>query len=534
MCSVTVKMSYLRYTDKFFIFLLSCIYSLKGISTQDGSSYFFYQQPEYPRDCKEARDQCSSDNLSGVYTIKPDGYPQPFEVYCNNDIASGGWTVIQRRLEGSLAFNRNWDDYKNGFGFVSDEFWIGNDKLSYLTNQAMFELRIDMMLSNGSSIYVKYKSFRISDGFSGYTLVNTAGFTGNLSCAVSTCPPETTHRECSCQQSCDDPLAITDCHEECVESCVPTKCYVSEKNAYILSGESYINTDCSKKCTCIDNQVSCNPDYECSPDASCLEIDSLRKCYCNVGYVGDGETCTTLYTDCYDAYEAGHRQDGVYTILPTGWSGSPFNVSCDMSTAGGGWTIFQRRTDGVTDFYRYWDDFKNGFGSLDQGKDFWLGNEQVHYMTNQKAHKLRVDIRTYGNEPLYAEYASFRISDENSNYRLSTTGYSGDAGNNLAGCESGGQFSTRDRDNDGCSVHHFAQRHRGAWWHSRARCPLPCTECNNGYGYCDYFETRSGCSNKGTGSNLNGEYQGSNGESIFWSCNYNLNFAEMKIRPSSV
>lgn len=65
----------------------------------------------------------------------------------------------------------------------------------------------------------------------------------------------------------------------------------------------------------------------------------MGQCVCNEGYEGDGETCQLIIKDCYNVYQAGYTQNGVYAILPDGWPGVPFNVSCDMTTSGGGWTV---------------------------------------------------------------------------------------------------------------------------------------------------------------------------------------------------
>ena len=79
-----------------------------------------------------------------------------------------------------------------------------------------------------------------------------------------------------------------------------------------------------------------------------------------------------MHKNCAELYKAGKRISGVYTINPD--NVGAFDVYCDQKTAGGGWTVFQKRLDGSVDFYRGWDDYKQGFGNLNG--EFWLGLER--------------------------------------------------------------------------------------------------------------------------------------------------------------
>lgn len=81
--------------------------------------------------------------------------------------------------------------------------------------------------------------------------------------------------------------------------------------------------------------------YKCSPNAVCEVREDIRQCYCIDGYTGDGETCITIDTeptDCQEVYERVSVNNGVYGIKPINWTGSAFDVYCNM-TNDGGWTV---------------------------------------------------------------------------------------------------------------------------------------------------------------------------------------------------
>lgn len=121
-------------------------------------------------DCSEIFNDGSK--LSGFYKIKPLQSPAEFSVYCDMS-DGGGWTVIQRRSDGSENFNRDWNDYKNGFGnFVqkNGEYWLGNENLHLLTTQGDYTLKIDLADFERNSRYAQYKNFKVGDEKNSYEL----------------------------------------------------------------------------------------------------------------------------------------------------------------------------------------------------------------------------------------------------------------------------------------------------------------------------------------------------------------------------
>ncbi|CAC5388334.1 Fibrinogen-like protein A,Ryncolin-4,Ficolin-3,Ficolin-1-B,Ficolin-2,Ryncolin-1,Tenascin-R,Tenascin-X,Tenascin-N,Ryncolin-3,Tenascin,Techylectin-like protein,Fibrinogen C domain-containing protein 1,Ryncolin-2,Angiopoietin-related protein 6,Techylectin-5B,Angiopoietin-related protein 2,Angiopoietin-2,Microfibril-associated glycoprotein 4,Fibrinogen alpha chain,Ficolin-1-A,Ficolin-1,Fibrinogen C domain-containing protein 1-B,Angiopoietin-4 [Mytilus coruscus] len=161
------------------------------------------------------------------------------------------------------------------------------------------------------------------------------------------------------------------------------------------------------------------------------------------------------------------KGNGVYKIFPK-HSELGFDVYCDFETDNGGWTVFQRRLNGETDFYRGWETYENGFGNLEA--EFWLGNQRIHTLTAQGKSELRVDISDFNGNIAYAKYSTFSIGDASTNYKLTVTGYSGNAGDSLR-YHNGQDFTTKDKDNDPSSLNCAIIR-QGAWWYNT------CDYCN--------------------------------------------------------
>ena len=101
--------------------------------------------------------------------MNPDGRGS-FNVYCDMRTDGGGWTVFQRRQDGSVDFYRGWNDYKSGFGQLTAEFWLGNDKIHRLTAARSSSLRVELEDWNGVRVYAKYGKFNIGDEQTKYRL----------------------------------------------------------------------------------------------------------------------------------------------------------------------------------------------------------------------------------------------------------------------------------------------------------------------------------------------------------------------------
>ncbi|XP_063318858.1 tenascin-R isoform X1 [Pelmatolapia mariae] len=198
----------------------------------------------------------------------------------------------------------------------------------------------------------------------------------------------------------------------------------------------------------------------------------------------------------------GETLSGIYTIYINRDPSQGVQVYCDMTTDEGGWIVFQRRQNGLTDFSRKWSDYRVGFGNLED--EFWLGLDNIQKIAAQGRYELRIDMRD-GQESVYANYDKFSIGDARNLYKLRIGEYNGTAGDSLS-YHQGRPFSTKDRDND-IAVTNCALSYKGAWWYKN---------CHR--------------------ANLNGKYgESRHSQGINWyhwkGHEFSIPFVEMKMRP---
>lgn len=122
-------------------------------------------------------------NSTGVYTINPDG-GDSIQVFCDMTTEDGGWTVLQRRMNGSVDFYLDWASYKHGFGNLDGEFWLGNDNIHRLTASDDVKLRVDMEDFDGNIKYAEYSTFKVADDGDKYRL-SIGGFSGTAGDSMS-------------------------------------------------------------------------------------------------------------------------------------------------------------------------------------------------------------------------------------------------------------------------------------------------------------------------------------------------------------
>ncbi|KAJ3664115.1 hypothetical protein Zmor_008308 [Zophobas morio] len=238
-----------------------------------------------------------------------------------------------------------------------------------------------------------------------------------------------------------------------------------------------------------------------SLDNPTAKVDSLQQ---NLKTTPDKSNPRAPPKNCKEVLEKGHNASNFYYIKP---SLQPFLVLCDMKTRGGGWTYVLNRFNGSQNFTLGWADYKRGFGNI--GGEFWLGLDNLYYLTGQQVHEMLVELEDWESKKVYALYNSFSIGGEEEGYALKLLeGYQGDAGDSFI-YHAGSKFSTFDKDQDVCGCNCALDKSAGWWYRSCTQMLLT----------GKYFK-------RGEKTNSDGIYW-----LDFWGFTYSLKQARMMIRP---
>ncbi|XP_028743286.1 angiopoietin-4 [Peromyscus leucopus] len=148
--------------------LVELVQRLVRIVAQDQRPVSLKIPKQLLQDCAEIKR--SGANTSGVYTIRVANMTRPLKVFCDMETDGGGWTLIQRRQDGSMSFQRTWEEYKEGFGNVAREHWLGNEAVHHLTSRTACVLRVELQDWEGRQTSIQYEHFQLGNERQRYSL----------------------------------------------------------------------------------------------------------------------------------------------------------------------------------------------------------------------------------------------------------------------------------------------------------------------------------------------------------------------------
>ncbi|XP_060787090.1 tenascin-N isoform X2 [Neoarius graeffei] len=137
----------------------------------------------FPMDCTQIMKNGNME--SRVYTIYVgNDHNKSMQVFCDMSTDGGGWIILQRRNTGKLDFMKRWRQYMQGFGELTDEFWLGLENIHALTNMSTkYEVRFDLGLESERA-YAIYDDFKVGSAKQKFKLT-IGNYRGNAGDAMT-------------------------------------------------------------------------------------------------------------------------------------------------------------------------------------------------------------------------------------------------------------------------------------------------------------------------------------------------------------
>ncbi|XP_062620241.1 fibroleukin-like [Saccostrea cucullata] len=231
------------------------VYTTQKSNMENGWRYFFNNF--LPLDCSDLRED--GHTTSGVYDIYPYSTgAHPIRAYCDMGTMNGGWTAIQKRINGFQSFDQKWPEYKNGFGDPEQDYWIGNDVIHQLTKRKNSRLYVSISLTDGRTLFELYDRFSVSNetekyklflagkpsGTLGDSIFKTGTNGADLSGMFFSTPGTDNDRSIKgvCTQHCRCGWWMNDCYNACLNGPWSTKAWQAPWAPAVMSGKSVTGT----------------------------------------------------------------------------------------------------------------------------------------------------------------------------------------------------------------------------------------------------------------------------------------------------
>uniref|UniRef100_A0A182UD08 Fibrinogen C-terminal domain-containing protein n=1 Tax=Anopheles melas TaxID=34690 RepID=A0A182UD08_9DIPT len=421
--------------------------------------------------------------------------------YCEQTSFGGGWLVFQYRFNGSVDFYRDWVEYRDGFGSVDGEFWLGLEHLHWITRARKHELLVELKDFDGNYVYARYGEFEIGNGVEQYQLKKLGTYTGTAGDSLTyhkgmkftTKDRDNDNMSGNCATSWQGAWWYGNCYDSNLNVCgvrpsltgfgyelITTKLEYLQYKLFEMESAMKIDRETiEQKLSGAISQLS----QTIGHNLTALQTQSNKILYEQAAKANQkrmrneiqtlasnrdvarfltssaGYARTISFPSCK---EESSKLSGKY-LIQLAENEEPFLGYCEQTAFGGGWLVVQHRYDGSVDFYRNWTEYRNGFGSVDG--EFWLSLEKLHQITSARKHELLVELKDFEGNYKYTRYDEFEIGSEAELYSLKKLGsYTGTAGDSLT-YHKGMKFTTKDRDNDENRSMNSAENYEGAWWY---------------------------------------------------------------------
>jgi len=89
-----------------------------------------------------------------------------------------GWIILQQRINLNSSFDQLWQAYKDGFGSLGSDYWLGNENVHLLTSSGKYKLRFEMLSAVVGWVSAEYDSFQL-DSEAGLYKIHVDGYSGD-------------------------------------------------------------------------------------------------------------------------------------------------------------------------------------------------------------------------------------------------------------------------------------------------------------------------------------------------------------------